>query len=140
MMRVLAARAKRMRPGVSAGLGGLLVLALLPGTAIAQSGVSGPPSGQLRDPKPQVQRGKEAQPDPELQAIIDGASAVAPEFAADVMIRLAESGKVPSRAAKLDLLTRAFYLAATVEQPIKRAGIPPFLSDTRSGHLAISFR
>jgi hypothetical protein len=56
------------------------------------------------------------------------------------MIRLAESGKVPSRAAKLDLLTRAFYLAATVEQPIKRAGIPPFLSDTRSGHLAISFR
>jgi hypothetical protein len=56
------------------------------------------------------------------------------------MIRLAESGKVPNRATKLDLLARAFYLAATVEQPIKRAGIPPFHSDTRSGHLAISFR
>jgi hypothetical protein len=139
-MRFLAAGAKTMRPGLSAGLGGLLVLALLPATAIGQSGVTAPPLGQLQDPKPQVQRSKEAQPDPELQAIIDGASAVAPEFGADVMIRLAESGKVPNRGAKLDLLANAFYFAANVEQSIKRAGIPPFLSDTRSGHLAISFR
>jgi hypothetical protein len=53
-------------------------------------------------------------------------------------MRLAESGRV-DRAKTLNLLSRAFYLATTVDQPIKLFGVTPFPTDTRSGYLAISY-
>ncbi len=65
--------------------------------------------------------------------------AVAPEFGADVLIRLAESRRVDNRAAKMDLLKNAFYLASAAEQPVKMGALR-FTPDTHSGYLALAFR
>jgi hypothetical protein len=104
----------------------LLLGFLLWGTAI----------GQNARQKPQVPR---AARDKELQALIDMATAVAPEFGADVLIRLSESSKVSDRTTKMELLNKAFYLAPGAEQPVKRSTYQ-FMPDTRSGSLALAYR
>ena len=77
--------------------------------------------------------------DRELQAISDMATVVAPEFGADILIRVSESTKTRNRQTKIRLLKKAFYLANSAEQPIKRT-TSVFLPDTRSGYLALAFR
>jgi hypothetical protein len=71
----------------------------------------------------------------EVLAIIDLASAVPPEFGADVLIRLVESNQIPDHAKKIDLLKRSFELAESAEQPVKRTALPGSAVDTRSGYL-----
>jgi hypothetical protein len=70
--------------------------------------------------------------------MLDAASGVAPEFGADVLIRIAESGKVVDRTLRLNLLERAFYFASAVDTPVQPA-TSVFVTDTRSGYLALSF-
>jgi len=78
--------------------------------------------------------------DPEVQALVDMAGSVPPEFAADVLLRLAESDKIDQQSAKLQLITSAFYLAESAQQPIKKRPGLPLSTDSRSGYLASSFQ
>jgi hypothetical protein len=126
-----------MRMRVSTGTSGLL-LALLLGTAIGQNRAPAPPPDQAKKPKPQAGTGNQGKTDPELQAMVDGAAAAAPEVGADVLIRLAESRKVASRATKIEFLSKAFDLAATAEQPVKRLAM--FGGDTPSALLSRAYR
>jgi len=76
--------------------------------------------------------------DIEFQAIVDQVAAVPPEFGSDILIRLAESGRVASPATRMELLKKAFSVAAGAEQPVKRFAMA-YETDTRSGFLAVSF-
>lgn len=48
----------------------------------------------------------------EIRALVDAAPVAPPELAADILIRVAQSGKVSDRAWKLELLEQAFNVAA----------------------------
>lgn len=63
-----------------------------------------------------------------------------PEFAADLLLRLAESEKVKDSAWKRELIEEAFHLASGAQQPVKRkywTGRYPI--DTRAGYLGYAF-
>jgi hypothetical protein len=62
-----------------------------------------------------------------------------PEFAVDLMIRIAESERVADLSWKRELIEEAFRLASTVQQPVKLATLPSIPTDTRSGFLARAF-
>lgn len=70
--------------------------------------------------------GAEARP-AEIEALVDRARAVPAEFAADALIRIAESPKVQDPAWKRELLEDAFRRAAGAQQPWKKRAIgqPP---------------
>ena len=106
--------------------------------ALAQDAKGGP-IPRVKIPKQQVHSAaRRAVFDQEFQAIADMAMSVPPEFGADAMIRLSESGKATS-AVRTDLLKKAFYLAQSAEHAVKR-GTNEFMPDTRSGSLALAFR
>jgi hypothetical protein len=75
----------------------------------------------------------------EITQFINNVRSAQPEFAADLLIRLAESPKVADPAWKRELIEDAFRLAATVQQPIKRVALPSSPTDTRAGFLASAF-
>jgi hypothetical protein len=77
---------------------------------------------------------------PNVQALVDGASTVKPEFGADLLIRIAESNKVPNSLGKILLLTRAFQLATSIDNPVRRAGTFSSLANTSAGVVASSYR
>ena len=60
----------------------------------------------------------------ELEALVVDARALSPEFAADVLLRLVESGKITERAWQRELLTEAFRTAGGAQAPIKRRIAP----------------
>src|SRR5947209_12563666 len=60
----------------------------------------------------------------ELEALVVDARALPPEFAADVLLRLVESGKITERAWQRELLEEAFRTAGGAQQPIKRRIAP----------------
>jgi hypothetical protein len=82
---------------------------------------------------------KGAKPDVELETIIGMAAGVPAEFGADVLIRLAQSNKITQRSVKIDLLTRAFYLAGSAQQPVRQSALAGTEVDTRSGYLGRAF-
>jgi len=129
-----------MRKEVSAGMSGLFVLTLFLGGALAQNQTPAPQPEQGKKSKQQQGTRNQGKPDPELQTIIDGATAAPPEFGADILIRVAESKKVANRAAKIDLLSKAFDLSAMAEQPVKRAGVGGGFGDAPSRLLARAYR
>jgi hypothetical protein len=102
-------------------------------------GVLGAAYGQNAGREPPAAVAKRTTRDDELRMLIEGATVVPSEFGADVLIRLSESTKVANRNTKIGLLKKAFYLAPAAEQPVKR-GTDVFLTDTRSGYLALAFR
>jgi hypothetical protein len=77
---------------------------------------------------------------PEVQALIDMAGAVPPEFAANALLRLAESERVTQPSKKVQLISDAFYLAESAQQPLKRRPGTPMAADSRSGFLDDAFR
>jgi hypothetical protein len=111
-------------------------LAILLGVASTAQNSSTLPA-QMK-PEPQTKSQKANQPKQDVQSIADGADGIPPEFGADILIRLSESSKVTSRAAKIDLLQRAFYLGAKAEPIIKRSPMSGISTDTRVGYEAIS--
>ncbi|HVI10448.1 MAG TPA: hypothetical protein VND65_19325 [Candidatus Binatia bacterium] len=115
-----------------------LVGAVLLAAAQFAGAQSAPPQAQSAQPAPTAQKAPN-KINPEIQSIIDGAANAPPEFGADILIRLAESNKLAGPSAKIDLLTKAFNLAAGAEQPVKRAaGLGVF--DAHSALLARAYR
>ena len=81
--------------------------------------------------------GAEVQPLPvEIAQLVDEARTAPAEFAADILIRLAESDKVVDRKWKRELLEEAFRRAAGAQQPVKRDYAGGNM-DTREGYLSL---
>jgi hypothetical protein len=107
----------------------LPLVSLIP--SLVQGRTSGSARSQLRSeqsPQQHTNQAKEPKPDAELESIVGMAAGVPAEFGADVLIRLAESNKIRQRSLKIELLTRAFYLAESAQQPVRQAS----LASTRS--------
>jgi hypothetical protein len=85
--------------------------------------------GQRRD----VQPGR----DGAIEALVLDARAAAPEFAADIMLRLAASERVASQNLKRDLVEDAYLRAYIAAESYRRAAMdaPP---DTRQGSIAVA--
>lgn len=75
----------------------------------------------------------------EITALINAARSVPAEFAADALIRIAESNQIPDQKRKRALLEEAFRLASSAQQPVRRVGLPGSLVDTRSGYLSRAY-
>jgi hypothetical protein len=100
----------------------------------------GLPSSQQVDTHKTTPPSQGPRRDVELKSILDLAAGSPPEFGTDALLRVVESPKVTDRSLKIELLEKAFFLAESVQHPVKLAGIPGSLVDTRSGYLAMAFR
>jgi hypothetical protein len=73
-------------------------------------------------------------PEP-FRSIADLANAAPPEFAADALLRIVESGRLADRNARHQLVEQAYQLAASAKFPVRMVGLPGTTTDTRSGSL-----
>ena len=73
-----------------------------------------------------------------IEALINDARSVAPEFAADLLLQIAKSSLV-KQDKKAGLVEEAFRLASDAKYKIKRSALPGSIVDTRSGYLARAF-
>jgi len=73
-------------------------------------------------------------PEP-FRSISDLAASAPPEFAADALLRIVESGKLASQNSRRELLEQAFQLAAAAKFSIRMEGLPGTTTDTASGSL-----
>ena len=73
-------------------------------------------------------------PEP-FRSISDLAAAAPPEFAADALLRMVESGQLADPNARRELIEHAFQLAASAKFPVKMLGVPGTTTDTASGSL-----
>ena len=86
------------------------------------------PAAEVKDPpRPKLP--------PEVQAIMGLAYASPPEIAADAFLRLAVSGKIADREAKLQLIDQAFDMAAGARDRFRRRHIAGSPADSRSGSI-----
>ena len=74
------------------------------------------------------------------QSIFDLAHAAPPEFTADALLRLEESGKIASREARLALIEEAFRLAAAAQYRLPLRALPGYDSDSRTAFLSQAYR
>jgi hypothetical protein len=77
-------------------------------------------------------------PEP-YQSIVELAHSAPPEFAADALLRVEESGKVADRNVRRDLTEQAFRLAGSAKFPVRMRGVPGSTMDTRSGYLSQAY-
>jgi hypothetical protein len=77
-------------------------------------------------------------PEP-LRSIADLSGAAPPEFTADALLRIVESGKLTDRNARRELAEQAFRLAASAKFPVRMEGLPGTLADTASGSLSQAY-
>lgn len=75
----------------------------------------------------------------EIVSFINDVRSAPPEFAADLLIRIAESKKIADLAWKRELIEEAFRLAPSAQQPVKRVALLSSPTDTRTGFLAQAF-
>jgi hypothetical protein len=82
------------------------------------------------------QEGAETRRDPVLERLVMEARTAPPEFAADILLRVAASGRI-DRARTRELIEDAYLLAYTAVAPYRRVayGVPP---DTRQGAQGIA--
>ena len=86
------------------------------------------PAAEVKDPpRPKLP--------PEVQTIMGLAYASPPEIAADAFLRLAASGKIADREAKLRLIDQAFDMAASARDRFRRRHIAGAPADSRSGSI-----
>lgn len=78
-------------------------------------------------------------PEP-FQSIADMAAAAPPEFAADALLRIVESGKLKDENARRQLVEQAFQLAASAKLPVQMVGVPGATTDTASGSLSEAYK
>lgn len=90
--------------------------------------------------RPKSNEDNEAKKLAEIENFIQYAQSVPPEFSADLLIQVVESGKIKERKRRQDLLIEAFYTAAKAKQPLKLAALPGGVVDSRSGYQANAFR
>jgi hypothetical protein len=77
-------------------------------------------------------------PEP-LRSIADLANSAPPEFTADALLRMAETGKLADRGARLDLMEQAFRMAASAKFQVRMEGLPGTIADTASGSLSQAY-
>jgi hypothetical protein len=77
-------------------------------------------------------------PEP-FRSIADLAGAAPPEFAADALLRMAESGRLADKSARRQLIEQAFQLAASAKLPVRMQGLPGTTTDTASGSLSQAY-
>jgi hypothetical protein len=73
-------------------------------------------------------------PEP-FRSISDLAGAAPPEFTADALLRIVESGKLADQNARRELIDRAFQLAVSAKFPVRMVGVTGTTTDTASGSL-----
>jgi hypothetical protein len=71
--------------------------------------------------------------------LVDRARSVPPEFAADALLRIAESDAVTDTEAKKELIAEAFRKGGSAQEPMKRRGLRPGGGDTRVNFQARAF-
>lgn len=76
----------------------------------------------------------------EIENFINEARVLPVEFSADLLIKIASSGKIKNKQTKQDLLEEAFYKASSVQSKIKRNNLPGTMVDTRTGYLGSAYR
>jgi len=74
-----------------------------------------------------------------FQSIADLANAAPPEFAADALLRIAESGQLSNRNARRELVEQAFQAAASSKFPVRMRAIQGATTDTESGSLSQAY-
>jgi hypothetical protein len=74
-----------------------------------------------------------------LQSIADIATTAPPEFAADALLRMVESGKLADKNARRALVEQAFGLAASAKFSVRMEGLPGTITDTASGSLSQAY-
>jgi hypothetical protein len=77
-------------------------------------------------------------PEP-YQSIVELSRAAPPEFAADALLRVVESGKIANKDSKRDLLEQAFRLGGMAKFQVRMRGVPGTMVDTRSGYLSRAY-
>ena len=77
------------------------------------------------EPKPKIEMPRDVQP------IVDLARSAAPEIFADTILRLIERGRIPQRAAQIELLEEAFAPPPGAVEPIRLIALPATPTDTR---------
>ena len=77
-------------------------------------------------------------PEP-YQSLVDLSHAAPPEFGADALLRLVESGKIVDRDAQRDLVEQAFSLAASAKLPVRKWHLPGITLDSRAGSLSQAY-
>lgn len=77
-------------------------------------------------------------PEP-FRSISDLAGAAPPEFAADALLRIAESGKLSDKSARKQLIEQAFQLAVSAKFPVRMEGLRGTTTDTASGSLSQAY-
>ena len=108
--------------------------------AMAQTHTSGIGKTQSPTAKGMVRGAKSSLPlDKELREIINASQGVSPEFEADVLMSVVESGEIADRNLKIRLLKTAFDAAGSAQQPIKKGPAAEMRSDSRTGFLMIAF-
>lgn len=86
------------------------------------------PAAEVKDPpRPKLP--------PEAQTIMGLAYASPPEIAADAFLRIAASGKIAGREAKLQFIDQAFDMAASARDRLRRRHIAGSPADSRSGSI-----
>ncbi len=83
--------------------------------------------------------GAERKLPPKLEPIARLAASAPPEFAADGLLRLVESGRIQDKETVLDLAQQAFDLAAGAHFRVSRRGTAGITPDSRQGSLAKAY-
>jgi hypothetical protein len=68
----------------------------------------------------------------EIRDLIDQSAAAPPELAADILLRLVETGKIPDKKIKAEVLEQAFVLAGSARFPMRLIGATVESGDTDS--------
>src|SRR5579864_5739286 len=77
-------------------------------------------------------------PEP-IQSVVDLSHAAPPEFGADALLRLVESGKVADIDNRRDLVEQAFSLAVSATYPLRKRHLPGTTLDSRAGSLSQAY-
>jgi hypothetical protein len=74
-----------------------------------------------------------------FQSIADLAATAPPEFMADALLRMVESGKLTDRKARRQLIEQAFETAVSAKFPVRMTGLTGAVADTESGSLSKAY-
>ncbi len=77
-------------------------------------------------------------PEP-FQSLVDLSHAAPPEFGADALLRLVESGKIQDLDNRRDLVEQAFGLAVSATYPLRKRHLPGTTLDSRAGSLSQAY-
>lgn len=73
------------------------------------------------------------------RSLVDLSHSAPPEFAADTLLRVVESGKIADRDARRELVEQAFQFGAMAKFPVRMRAMHGNMADTRSGFLSKAY-